>query len=91
MERITKNNLFIMKTFTLTIARVDGPLFAGEVKSVVLPGSDGEMTILPDHTALITPLRTGTLTVTEADGSTRTFPVTTGTLEVSANRATILL
>lgn len=80
-----------MKTFKLTITRVDGPLFVGEATSVQVPGISGDMTILPHHTALISPLRAGAVTVTEADGSTREFTVATGTLEVSDNQATILL
>lgn len=79
------------KTFLLTITRVDGPLFVGEAQSVQVPGISGDMTILPHHTALISPLRAGTVTVTEADGSVREFPVAMGTLEVSDNQATILL
>jgi F-type H+-transporting ATPase subunit epsilon len=78
-------------TFQLTITRVDGPLFVGDATSVQVPGISGDMTILPSHTALISPLRAGTVTVTEADGSTRAFTVATGTLEVSDNQVTILL
>jgi F-type H+-transporting ATPase subunit epsilon len=80
-----------MKTFTLTISRVDGPVFSGAVRSMTLPGIDGEMTILPDHTALISPLSVGTLTITDHENVEHRFPVTTGTLEVSSNQATVLL
>ena len=78
-------------TFHLTITRVDGPVYSGEVKSLVIPGIEGEMTILPHHTAIISPLRIGTITVTKEDGSTEKFKVTSGTLEVSNNQATVLL
>lgn len=79
------------KLLTLTIARVDGPVFTGEVEAIVVPGIDGEMTILPQHVALISPLRTGTLTVVHQGGKRDTFPVTQGTLEVSNNQATVLI
>ncbi len=75
----------------LTISRVDGPVFDGEVISVQVPGIDGEMTILPNHTALISPLKTGTLTVTKADTTTEVFQIQIGTLEISNNHATILI
>lgn len=78
-------------TLHLTITRIDGPVFAGDVRSVVVPGVDGEMTILPHHTALISPLAVGRLIVTHTDGRAEEIPVTTGTLEISDNRATILL
>ncbi|MEZ4195671.1 MAG: ATP synthase F1 subunit epsilon [Candidatus Paceibacterota bacterium] len=79
------------KQLQLTIARVDAPVFSGAVTSVTVPGSEGEMTLLADHTPLMTALRAGTITVRKADGETETFPVTSGTLEVSQNQVTILL
>lgn len=80
-----------MKTFNLTITKVDGPVFAGAVQSLNLPGVAGEMTILPQHSPLISPLRVGTLTVVKEDGAREGFAVTGGTLEVSDNQATVLL
>jgi F-type H+-transporting ATPase subunit epsilon len=79
------------KTFHLTIARVDQPLFAGAVVRATVPGVAGEMTILPDHTALISPLGPGTVRLTTSTGDTQEYDVATGTLEVSDNSATILL
>jgi len=79
------------KTLQLNIARVDGSLFMGEVVSVTVPGSEGEMTLLPDHTPLVSALRAGTITLRKADGETEEFPVVSGTLEVSKNSVTILL
>ena len=72
------------------IAKVDGPLFDGEAMSVTVPGVEGEMTILPEHTALISPLRKGVITVHKDDGE-EFFEIQEGTLEVSGNRATILM
>ena len=80
-----------LKQLQLTIARVDAPVFSGAVTSVTVPGSEGEMTLLADHTPLMTALRAGIITVRKADGETEIFPVTSGTLEVSQNQVTILL
>jgi F-type H+-transporting ATPase subunit epsilon len=80
-----------MKTFHLTIARVDQPLFAGPVISATVPGIAGEMTILPSHTALISPLGPGIVRIVTEAGETQSYEVITGTLEVSDNSATILL
>ncbi len=79
------------KTLNLTIARVDAPVFAGEVVSVTVPGSEGEMTLLADHSPLMSALRPGNITVRKADGSTEVFVAESGTLEVSQNQVTILL
>jgi F-type H+-transporting ATPase subunit epsilon len=79
------------KTLQLNIALVNGSLFTGEVVSVTVPGSEGDMTLLADHTALVSVLRPGTLRIKKEDGTTEEFPVTSGTLEVSKNQVTILL
>ncbi len=80
-----------LKQLNLTISRVDAPVFSGQITSVTVPGSEGEMTLLADHTPLMTALRAGTITIRKADGETENFPVTSGTMEVSHNTVTILL
>lgn len=75
----------------LTIARVDGPVFDGEVNSVVVPGVAGDMELLAGHEALISPLRSGEVRVKKTDGTVESFALTAGTLEVSNNHATILI
>ena len=78
-------------TLQLTIAKVDSPVFTGEVVSVTVPGSEGEMTLLPDHTPLVSALRAGKITLRKASSETEEFDVSSGTLEVSNNSVTILL
>ena len=79
------------KLLNLTIARVDGPVFNGEVVSVTLPGTEGEMTIMADHEALVSALRPGVATVKTATGTTETFDLTKGTFEINNNHATVLI
>ncbi len=79
------------KFLQLNIARVDGSVFTGDVVSVTVPGGEGEMTLLADHTPLVSALRAGVITARQADGEVKTFDVTSGTLEVSHNTVTILV
>lgn len=79
------------KLLKLTVAKVDAPVFDGEVISVHVPGSDGEMEIFADHTALISPLRVGSVTIKKADGESERHEIEAGTLEISNNHATILI
>lgn len=79
------------KYLKLTISRVDGPIFDGEVISVTVPGIDGEMTILGNHSPLISPLKKGSITIKKSDNTTETIEAESGTLEISFNHATILL
>jgi len=79
------------KLLTLTVSRVDGPVFQGEVVALSVPGIEGDMQILPHHSALISPLRKGTITIHKADGKKESHLIDSGTLEVSNNSATVLM
>ncbi len=79
------------KLLKLTIARVDGLVFQGDVVSVALPGTSGAMELLANHEALISPLRAGEIRIKQADGTLETITVEAGTLEVSNNHATVLI
>lgn len=79
------------KLLKLSIVRVDGPVFEGDVLSVAVPGSAGDMEILAGHEALISPLKSGKIRVKKADETTESFILDSGTLEISNNHATILI
>ncbi len=80
-----------MKLLNLTISRVDAPVFDGDVVSVTVPGTEGEMTILADHEALISVLKAGTVTVRSETGGIQSFIIDQGTIEISHNHATVLI
>ena len=64
-------------------------LFSGDVESVVIPGTEGEMTILPQHAPILTSLRAGVVVVTSAKGAERIF-VRGGFAEVNPKGLTVL-
>jgi F-type H+-transporting ATPase subunit epsilon len=64
-------------------------LFSGDVDSVVLPGTEGEMTILPQHAPLLTSLKPGIVVVTDAKGAQKIF-VRGGFAEVNPQGLTVL-
>ena len=64
-------------------------LFSGDVDSVVLPGTEGEMTILPQHAPLLTSLKPGLVVVTSSKGADRIF-VRAGFAEVNPKGLTVL-
>ena len=78
------------KLLRLTITKVDAPVFDGEVVAVELPGVDGDMELLADHTPLISPLRAGTIIIHKTDGEEK-YEIKAGTLEISNNHATVLI
>jgi F-type H+-transporting ATPase subunit epsilon len=75
----------------LTITRVDGLVFDGEVQSVTVPGSEGEMTLLARHEPLISPLKAGTITVRQEGKDDQTFEVQDGILEIRDSKATVIV
>ena len=64
-------------------------LFSGDVDSVVIAGSEGEMTILVEHAPVLTSLRPGILVMTDAKGSQKIF-VRGGFAEVNPKGLTVL-
>ncbi|MCA6365244.1 MAG: ATP synthase F1 subunit epsilon [Bacteroidetes bacterium] len=74
----------------LDIITPDKKLYSGEVKSVVLPGSEGSFGILNNHAAMISTLIKGRIKVTDANQSTQTFDINGGVVEVFRNTITVL-
>lgn len=61
----------------------------GEVDEVVVPGIDGELTVLPEHAPLLTMVKPGVMLIRKA-GEDIDLAITGGFLEVRADRVTIL-
>lgn len=79
------------KSLRVTIASVGEQLFDDEAISVLVPGSEGEMQVLANHEPFITTLKQGKIVVEDTKEKKQEFEVEGGVLEVSANRATILV
>ncbi|MBV1904214.1 MAG: F0F1 ATP synthase subunit epsilon [Marinosulfonomonas sp.] len=60
-----------------------------EASEVQIPGSEGDMTAMPDHTPTITNLRPGLLRVVGSEG-TQEYLVTGGFAEITATSASVL-
>ncbi len=65
-------------------------VFAGEVRSVLLPGVEGDMTVLPGHAPAVTALHAGVVFATDAAGTGRRAFIRGGFAEVGPTRVTIL-
>ena len=64
-------------------------VFSGEVDSVNLPGAEGRMGVLPNHTALLTTLDFGEVIVRSA-GQEEYFAIGGGFVEIQPDHVTIL-
>ena len=75
-----------VKLDIVTAARI---AFSGEVESIVAPGIEGEMGILPHHAPLMTTLNAGELVV-RSSGEEYSMAISGGFLEVQPDRVIIL-
>lgn len=81
-----------MKTFSVTITSLDRHIFDGNVTTVTVPGAEGEMTMLAEHTALISRLTRGVIRYTDEHGIQHEhLMLGEGTVDVSDNHVTILV
>ena len=65
-------------------------LFSGEVASVTIPGTEGDMGILPGHAPVLSTLRPGVITVTREAGEALRIFVRGGFAEVNPSGLTVL-
>ena len=54
-----------MAAFPFELVSPERLLFTGEVESVVVPGTEGEFTVLKDHAPLMSTLKPGVVTIAE--------------------------
>lgn len=71
------------------IVSQDRIVFSGDVDIVVIPGADGMMGILPNHSPVLTTIQFGIITVRGKDGE-QLFTVAGGIAEVQPDQVTIL-
>ncbi len=75
--------------FTLEIVTPEKSVFSDEVDGVVLPGVEGELGVLPQHTPLVTTLAPGELRYSK-DGKETDFAVGEGLIEITGTTVSVL-
>jgi F-type H+-transporting ATPase subunit epsilon len=65
-------------------------LFSGDVTSVQIPGTEGEMTILAGHSPVLSTLKPGVVVVQKDSGAAERIFVRGGFAEVNASGLTVL-
>lgn len=73
----------------LEIVTPEARIFSDEVDTVVLPGFEGEMGVLPSHAPLVTILQVGELRYTK-NGKTTELAVGEGLVEVTGSTTRVL-
>ena len=76
-------------TFNFELVTPEIVLVSKEVKSVSIPGAEGDMTVLSDHSAVATVLRPGAIVV-NSEGQESEFLVSGGFVEITQREVVVL-
>lgn len=77
-------------SFNFELVSPERLLLSASVTEVVLPGSEGEMTVMANHAPTMTTIRPGVLTVKDASGQVQKFVVFGGFADILPSGCTVL-
>ena len=79
-----------MDKLHLEIVTPQGQVFSDDVNSVVLPGSEGEFGVLPNHASLISLLKAGVIDIEDKDKKHDVVAINWGYAKINEGKVTIL-
>ena len=79
-----------MATFHFELVSPERLLFSGNVEAVVVPGAEGEFTVLDNHAPVMSVLKPGIVQIGETSSKTSRLFVRGGFADISAKGLTIL-
>lgn len=79
-----------MASFHFELVSPERLLFAGEVESVIVPGSEGQFTVMRDHAPFMSTMKPGVVEVVESGSRRQRLFVRGGFADVSPTGLTIL-
>lgn len=79
-----------METLKLDIVTPVGKIFSNNVKSVTLPGVEGEFGVLPGHIGIVTTLKPGVIEIEKIDGKKEIVAINWGYAKVDEKSVDIL-
>ncbi|HEY8189428.1 MAG TPA: ATP synthase F1 subunit epsilon [Micavibrio sp.] len=78
------------QTFNFELVSPERKLMSGPVKMVVIPGSEGDFGVLPNHSALVSSIRPGVMEIFGTDGNKIRIFIAGGFADVTATNTTVL-
>ena len=78
-----------MDTIRLSIVTPNGEIFNDDVKTVTLPGKEGEFGVLPGHASLVSSLTVGVIVIEKAN-STEAVAINWGHVKVDEKSVDVL-
>ena len=80
-----------MDTIKLSIVTPNGEIFNNDVKSVTLPGKEGEFGVLPNHASLVSALTVGVIEIERKDALKEAVAINWGHVKVSEKSIDVLV
>ena len=80
-----------MDTIKLSIVTPNGGIFDRDVKSVTLPGKEGEFGVLPNHSSVVSALTVGVIEIENTDNTKEAVAINWGHVKVSEISIDILV
>ncbi|MDP2076707.1 MAG: ATP synthase F1 subunit epsilon [Sulfuricurvum sp.] len=80
-----------MHTLELEVLTPSGSIFYGAVKSVTVPGEEGEFGVLPEHVGLTALLQAGVVDIIKENGKKESIVVNWGVVQIANNLVTVLV
>lgn len=75
----------------ISVLTPDRKVFEGEITSIIVPGSAGQLQVLKNHAPLVSSLGKGEVRLVQADGGKQAFSITSGFIEVLKNEISLLV
>jgi F-type H+-transporting ATPase subunit epsilon len=79
-----------MATLQFELVAPERVLFSGAVEAVMLPGTEGDMTVLPGHAPVMAMLKTGFVQITDHKDEGRRVLIRGGFAEINQEGVTVL-
>jgi F-type H+-transporting ATPase subunit epsilon len=80
-----------MNTIRLSIVTPNGEIFNSDVKSVLLPGKEGEFGVLPNHSSLVSSLTVGVIEIEKKDATIEAVVINWGYVKVTEDSVDVLV
>lgn len=75
----------------LVVLTPEREVFNGSITSVKVPGVNGQFEILNGHAPIVSSLNKGTVRIVDSNGSTKSFGISQGFVEVLYNEVSLLV
>lgn len=78
-------------TIKLSIVTPSGEIYSDSIKSVVLPGKDGEFGVIANHSSLVSSLTVGVIEITKMDATVEAIAINWGHVKVNETSVDVLV